>query len=97
MRGHRGKIQAILPELHGMIGGGLSTLERANVIMDRDQPAKGSHDQPRAGAERRPQRMPTAAGRGDRRDGVAKAMRVGLRGAELMEWGLDSPRRHQVP
>ena len=30
------KIQAILPELDGMIGGGLITLERANVIMYRD-------------------------------------------------------------
>jgi PII-like signaling protein len=29
------KIQAILPELDGMIGGGLITLERARVIMYR--------------------------------------------------------------
>lgn len=29
------KIQAILPELDGMIGGGLITLERAHVIMYR--------------------------------------------------------------
>lgn len=33
------KIQAILPELDGMIGGGLITLERANVIMYRDERA----------------------------------------------------------
>jgi hypothetical protein len=29
------RIDAILPELDGMIGGGLITLERANVIMYR--------------------------------------------------------------
>ena len=28
-------------------------------------------------------------------DAVAQAMRVGLRSAELMEWGLDYARRHQ--
>jgi protein tyrosine phosphatase (PTP) superfamily phosphohydrolase (DUF442 family) len=28
-------------------------------------------------------------------DAVAQAMRVGLRSAELMEWGLDYTRRHQ--
>jgi PII-like signaling protein len=39
------KIQAILPELDTMIGGGLITLERANVIMYRgDQP--GERQQP---------------------------------------------------
>jgi PII-like signaling protein len=31
------KIQAILPELDGMIGGGLITLERANVIVYRPE------------------------------------------------------------
>jgi PII-like signaling protein len=36
------KIQAILPELDTMIGGGLITLERAQVIMYRpDQPVAG--------------------------------------------------------
>jgi protein tyrosine phosphatase (PTP) superfamily phosphohydrolase (DUF442 family) len=30
-------------------------------------------------------------------DAVAQAMRVGLRSAELMEWGLDYTRRHQEP
>ena len=35
------KIQAILPDLDEMIGGGLITLERARVIMYRpDQPTK---------------------------------------------------------
>ena len=34
------KIQAILPELDGMIGGGLITLERANVIMYRGDRAR---------------------------------------------------------
>jgi PII-like signaling protein len=43
------KIDAILPELDGMIGGGLITLERANVIVyrphtsaDADEPHGGS-------------------------------------------------------
>jgi uncharacterized protein len=36
------KLQAILPELDRMIGGGLITLERARVIMYR--PDTGSHD-----------------------------------------------------
>ena len=31
----------------------------------------------------------------DEEDAVAQAMRVGLRSAELMEWGLDYARRHQ--
>jgi uncharacterized protein len=36
------KIQAVLPELDTMIGGGLITLERAHVIMYRpDQPTAG--------------------------------------------------------
>ena len=30
-------------------------------------------------------------------DAVAQAMRVGLRSAELMEWGMDYTRRHQAP
>jgi uncharacterized protein len=34
------KIQAILPELDGMIGGGLITLERAQVIMYRPEQSK---------------------------------------------------------
>jgi PII-like signaling protein len=39
------KIQAILPELDGMIGGGLITLERARVIMYRaDVPAEQRTD-----------------------------------------------------
>lgn len=36
------KIQAILPELDGMIGGGLITLERARVIMYRPEARQGS-------------------------------------------------------
>jgi len=35
------RIDAILPELDGMIGGGLITLERANVIMYRPHSADG--------------------------------------------------------
>lgn len=35
------KIQAILPELDGMLGGGLITLERARVIMYRPELAAG--------------------------------------------------------
>ena len=35
------KIQAVLPELDGMIGGGLITLERANVIMYRGDHSGG--------------------------------------------------------
>jgi PII-like signaling protein len=35
------KIQAILPELDAMIGGGLITLERARVIMYRPEPPEG--------------------------------------------------------
>ena len=31
----------------------------------------------------------------DEEDAVGQAMRVGLRSAELMEWGLDYTRRHQ--
>ena len=39
------KIQAILPELDGMLGGGLITLERARVIMYRaDQPPEHRTD-----------------------------------------------------
>jgi len=40
------RIQAILPELDTMIGGGLITLERANVIMYRphDQSEEGADD-----------------------------------------------------
>ena len=34
------KIKAILPELDGMIGGGLITLERAQVIMYRPEQSK---------------------------------------------------------
>jgi protein tyrosine phosphatase (PTP) superfamily phosphohydrolase (DUF442 family) len=30
-------------------------------------------------------------------DAVAQAMRIGLRSAELMDWGLDYGRRHQSP
>jgi protein tyrosine phosphatase (PTP) superfamily phosphohydrolase (DUF442 family) len=30
-------------------------------------------------------------------DAVGQAMRVGLRSAELMEWGMDYARRHQAP
>jgi PII-like signaling protein len=36
------RIQAVLPELDGMIGGGLITLERAQVIMYRGDSA-GEH------------------------------------------------------
>ena len=36
------KIQAILPELDGMIGGGLITLERANVIVYRPEASEKS-------------------------------------------------------
>ena len=35
------RIQAILPELDGMLGGGLITLERARVIMYRPELATG--------------------------------------------------------
>lgn len=35
------RIQAILPELDGMLGGGLITLERAKVIMYRPELAAG--------------------------------------------------------
>jgi PII-like signaling protein len=44
------KIQAILPELDAMIGGGLITLERARVIVyrpevpQRDRPSSGAAD-----------------------------------------------------
>lgn len=37
------KIQAILPELDAMIGGGLITLERARVIMYRPEQPQGLH------------------------------------------------------
>ena len=33
----------------------------------------------------------------DEEDAVDQAMRVGLRSAELMEWGMDYARRHQAP
>src|SRR3954453_18974786 len=36
------KIDAILPELDAMIGGGLITLERANVVIYRDDRARDS-------------------------------------------------------
>ena len=36
------KIDAILPELDAMIGGGLITLERANVVIYRDDGARDS-------------------------------------------------------
>jgi PII-like signaling protein len=36
------RIDAILPELDGMIGGGLITLERARVIMYRPDPRESS-------------------------------------------------------
>ena len=36
------RIDAILPELDGMIGGGLITLERARVIMYRPDPRDSS-------------------------------------------------------
>jgi PII-like signaling protein len=39
------KIQAILPELDAMIGGGLITLERAHVIMYRPELPKDGHTQ----------------------------------------------------
>lgn len=35
------RIEAILPELDAMIGGGLITLERARVIMYRPEPPEG--------------------------------------------------------
>jgi uncharacterized protein len=41
------KIESILPELDAMIGGGLITLERANVIMYRAETAPG-HRRPDA-------------------------------------------------
>jgi hypothetical protein len=31
----------------------------------------------------------------EEQDAVEQAMRVGLRSAEMMEWGLDYARRHQ--
>jgi PII-like signaling protein len=37
------RIDAILPELDEMIGGGLITLERANVIMYRPHPTEERH------------------------------------------------------
>ena len=40
------RIDAILPELDGMIGGGLVTLERAHVIVYRPHSAAG--DEPAA-------------------------------------------------
>jgi uncharacterized protein len=40
------RIDAILPELDEMIGGGLITLERANVIMYRPHPADGGEPHP---------------------------------------------------
>jgi protein tyrosine phosphatase (PTP) superfamily phosphohydrolase (DUF442 family) len=33
----------------------------------------------------------------DEEDAVEQAMRVGLRSAEILEWGLDYARRHQPP
>ncbi len=30
-------------------------------------------------------------------DAVGQAMRVGLRSADLMEWGMDYARRHRAP
>jgi protein tyrosine phosphatase (PTP) superfamily phosphohydrolase (DUF442 family) len=33
----------------------------------------------------------------DEQDAVDEAMRVGLRSAEIMEWGLDYARRHEEP
>lgn len=33
----------------------------------------------------------------DEEDAVGQAMRVGLRSAELLEWGLDYTRRHRAP
>src|SRR2546423_14249720 len=43
-------IEAILPEIDAMIGGGLITLERVNVIMYRAETA-ASHRAPRAGMD----------------------------------------------
>jgi len=40
------RIDAILPELDEMIGGGLITLERANVIMYRPHSADGGEPRP---------------------------------------------------
>ena len=40
------KIQAILPELDGMIGGGLVTLERARVILYRPESARNPASNP---------------------------------------------------
>ena len=40
------RIEAILPELDGMIGGGLITLERANVIMYRPHSAEAGEPRP---------------------------------------------------
>ena len=40
------RIDAILPELDGMIGGGLITLERANVIMYRPHSADEAKERP---------------------------------------------------
>jgi uncharacterized protein len=40
------KIQAILPELDGMIGGGLVTLERARVILYRPTSARNPASNP---------------------------------------------------
>jgi PII-like signaling protein len=40
------RIDAILPELDGMIGGGLITLERANVIMYRPHSADEAEERP---------------------------------------------------
>jgi uncharacterized protein len=37
------RIEAVLPELDEMIGGGLITLERANVIMYRPHPSDERH------------------------------------------------------
>jgi hypothetical protein len=39
------QIQAILPELDEMIGGGLITLERARVIMYRPGVSRGERDE----------------------------------------------------
>jgi len=36
------KIEAILPELDAMIGGGLITLERAKVVIYREDRARGT-------------------------------------------------------
>ena len=40
------RIDAILPELDGMIGGGLITLERANVIMYRPHSGDEARERP---------------------------------------------------